>query len=72
MSELTIKKPTKAISHKWNTVQKLGFWFLLTALSMFWSGVYLGSVSATNTINDRESAKVQAVEDYKASLKAEQ
>lgn len=68
MSEPTPKKSTKSTAAKWNTAQRLGFWFLLTAVTMFWSGVYIGSVSTQTSINDRESAKTQAVEEYKAEL----
>lgn len=65
------KKTTKSTQGKWNTAQRLGFWFLLTAVTMFWSGVYIGSVSTQTSINERESAKVQAVEAYKAELSKE-
>lgn len=71
MSEQTTKKSTKSNTGKWDATQRLGFWFLITAITMFWSGMYLGGVSANNTVNDREAAKVQAVEDYKAELSKE-
>lgn len=68
MSEPTKKKSN---SGKWDATQRLGFWFLLTAVTMFWSGVYLGGASAHNSITDREAAKTQAVEAYKAELSKE-
>lgn len=57
------KKSNKAQQGKWTRAQALGFWFLLTALVMFWSGVYIGGASATNYHNDIEKAKASAIEE---------
>jgi hypothetical protein len=56
------KKLTKTQHGKWTRAQALGFWFLLTAVAMFWSGVYLGGLNATNYHNDIEKAKSSAIE----------
>jgi len=72
MSEATTKDTTKKnVKGKWTRAQALGFWFLLTAVSMFWSGVMIGSYATQNSINDIESAKTQAVEEYKAQASKE-
>lgn len=60
-------KTKKKDSGKWTRAQALGFWFLLTAITMFWSGVYLGGLNAQNYQKDIEAAKSSAVEE--ASLK---
>lgn len=57
------KKLSKAQQGKWTRAQALGFWFLLTAVAMFWSGVYLGGLSATNYHNDIENAKNSAIQE---------
>lgn len=62
------KKPTQ----KWDNIQKIGFWGLILVNLAFWTGVYLGNVSAHNGIKELEEAKHSAVENYKATLKAEQ
>lgn len=58
MSE-SIKKTTK---RNWTKIQALGFWFLLTAVSMFWTGVYLGGVANENSHNQIQEAKASAIE----------
>lgn len=73
MSEPTSKKVTKKQAQgKWTQAQTLGFWFLLTALIMFWTGVVLGSYSTENGHKEREAIKTQAVEAYKAELSKEE
>ena len=67
----TTNKATKS-SGKWDKSQKVGFWVLIVGLSLFWSGVYVGTQSTLSSINEREQVKAQAVEDYKATLKTEQ
>jgi len=61
MSEAT--KTTKGKKVNWTKAQALGFWFLLTAVSMFWTGVYLGGVANENSHNAIEQAKVSAIEE---------
>jgi hypothetical protein len=61
--EKVAKKLTKEQQGKWTRAQALGFWFLLTAVAMFWSGVYLGGLNATNYHNDIENAKASVVQD---------
>ena len=69
--EIKITK-TKKPTQKWDNVQKIGFWGLILVNLAFWSGVYLGNVSAHNGIKELEEAKTSAIEDYKATLKADQ
>lgn len=63
------KKNNKINKAKWDNVQKIGFWGLIVVSIAFWSGVYIGNYSANTTKNQLETAKVQAVEAYKAELK---
>jgi hypothetical protein len=63
---------TKKINkNKWTKAQAIGFWVLLAGLSLFWGGVAVGSYATQNSINERESLKAQAVEEYKASASKE-
>lgn len=63
MSEPTTvpKKLSKSQQGKWTRAQALGFWFLLTALTMFWTGSYLGGVANENYHKDIEAAKSSVV-----------
>lgn len=67
MSEQTPKTTKKTNRAKWDNVQKLGFWGLIIVSIAFWGGVYLGGAAVTQGIADKEAAKTQAVEEYKAS-----
>jgi len=71
MPDSTKKVTTKSAKAKWTQAQTLGFWFLLTALIMFWGGVTIGSYSTDNSYKERETIKSQAVEEYKAELSKE-
>lgn len=63
---------TKKNSQKWDSAQKIGFWGLILVNLAFWTGVYLGNVSAHNGIKELEQAKTSAVEEYKALLKTDE
>jgi len=63
------KKLTKEQHGKWTRAQALGFWFLLTAVTMFWSGVYIGGLNATNYHNDIENARTSAIEESVSTSK---
>lgn len=52
-------KPKK---RNWTKVQALGFWFVVVATAMFWSGVYVGSVGNESNHNAIEQAKIQAID----------
>lgn len=60
------KKATNKAA-KWDTTQRLGFWLLLVITVFFWGGVAIGNTAAQQAIADKEAAKVQAIEEYKAS-----
>jgi len=68
MPEPTPKKVTKSTAGKWTKAQAYGFWCLIIGLALFWGGVGVGSAATQNSINERESLKTQAVEEYKAEL----
>ena len=73
MSEkIKTTKTNKAKSQKWDNIQKIGFWGLILVNLAFWTGVYLGNVSAHNGIKELEEAKTSAVEEYKALLKTDE
>jgi len=63
---------TKKNKAAWNKAQIIGLWFIIITSVSFWSGVYLGQMQMTLSNNNVDAAKTQAVEDYKATLKAEQ
>lgn len=63
----TTQKTNK--SRKFDKIQKFGFWAIIIVSVAFWSGVYIGTQVTLNNINDKESAKIKAIEEYKASLK---
>lgn len=70
MSEQEVKAPkksNKAQAGKWTQAQARGFQFLVLALVMFWSGVYLGGLNANNYHNDIENAKASAIEESAAT-----
>ena len=69
MSEATapVKAKKKSTEGKWTRAQALGFWFLLTAVTMFWSGVYIGGVNTENYHKDIEAAKSSVVIEESAS-----
>lgn len=60
--EKVATKSTKGKSGKWTQAQARGFQFLVLALVMFWTGVYLGGLNANNYHNDIENAKASAIE----------
>lgn len=64
------KKQTKKVNVV--KVQLFGLYGLIVAVALFWGGVWVGTQSAIQSQANEESIKASAVEEYKATLKAEQ
>ena len=70
-----MSKEVKSKSSKkfnWTKAQLLGLYGIAIIALSFWSGVYLGQKALLNGQAQENAAKTQAVEEYKATLKAEQ
>lgn len=65
------------MSNKINTakmtkLQVIGLWVLVAGSILFWGGVYIGTQATLASQSEQATIKSQAVEEYKASLKANQ
>jgi len=54
----------------WTVAQVVGFWAIVIILVTFWGGTIVGTQATLNSQANEAQVKTQAVEDYKATLKA--
>ena len=69
MSETSTPQKKKTAAAKWSMAQKLGFWFLLTAVTFSFLGYAVGGSSAVSERKALDDARAQAVAEYQAELK---
>lgn len=67
-----MSKETKATKKKanWSKFQLYGFWGLVVIVATFWLGTYTGTQMTLNSQAHEAKVKTEAIESYKASLKA--
>jgi flagellar basal body-associated protein FliL len=70
MSDET-KKPKNKKKVNLAKIQLIGFWAIVILSATFWFGTFIGTQATLNSQANEAQVKTQAVEAYKATLKAE-
>lgn len=64
------KEKTTKKKVNYTKAQAYGLWGLILSLALFWGGVAVGTQWTLNMQAQEEQVKAQAIEAYKATLKA--